>query len=85
MKIGMLGTGDVGRVLASGFAGKGHQVMMGSRTPGQEKVTAWLADAGPRASAGTFAETAAFGEIAVLATSWSGFSSFWKAAKRPLG
>jgi predicted dinucleotide-binding enzyme len=75
MKIGMLGTGDVGRVLGAGFAALGYEVKIGSRDPGQKKVQEWLKKVGPRASAGTFAEAALFGEIAVLATSWSGTES----------
>ena len=72
MKIGMLGSGDVGRALGLGFATLGHEVRMGTREPGSEKVRAWQAKAGPNASAGTFAEAAGFGELAVLATAWSG-------------
>ncbi|HEY3418718.1 MAG TPA: NAD(P)-binding domain-containing protein, partial [Armatimonadota bacterium] len=53
MKVGVLGTGEVGRTLASGFVGEGHQVMLGSRDPGQEKVVAWEQEAGPNACAGT--------------------------------
>lgn len=75
MRIGILGTGDVGRVLGAGFAAHGHQVMIGSRDPKQEKVQAWVKATGHAASAGTFAESAAFGEIAVLATSWEGTES----------
>lgn len=72
MRIGMLGTGDVGRFLGAGLAGLGHQVMMGSRDPLQDKVQQWVEATGDNASAGTFAEAAAFGELAVLATSWAG-------------
>jgi predicted dinucleotide-binding enzyme len=72
MKIGILGTGDVGRVLGSGFAALGHEVKMGSRDPASEKVKTWVAKTGKRASAGTFAEAAAHAEVAVLATLWSG-------------
>jgi len=72
MKIGILGTGDVGQVLGSGFATFGHEVKMGSRDPHQEKVKAWVNKAGPSASAGTFAEAAAYGELAVLCTLWPG-------------
>ena len=32
MKVGVLGSGDVGKVLASGFLKHGHQVMIGSRS-----------------------------------------------------
>ncbi len=72
MNVGILGTGDVGQVLGGGLAALGHQVKMGTRDPGGDKVRAWVAKNGARASAGTFAEAAAFGEILVLATLWSG-------------
>jgi predicted dinucleotide-binding enzyme len=80
MRIGIVGTGDVGRVLGAGFAAEGHQVMIGSRDARQEKVQAWVKATGRGASAGTFAEAATFGEIAVLATSWSGTESALKLA-----
>lgn len=70
MHIGILGTGDVGRVLGTGFAQLGHNVKMGSRNPSQEKVKAWVDKTSHGVSAGTFAETASFAEIVVLATHW---------------
>ncbi len=72
MKIAILGTGDVGQTLGSGLLSLGHEVRMGSREAGNEKTRAWAVKAGGRASAGTFAEAAAFGDLAVLATLWSG-------------
>lgn len=72
LKIGVLGTGDVGRVLAAGFAALGHDVMIGTRDPKSEKVTTWVEKTGAHASAGTFAEAAAFGDALILATAWSG-------------
>lgn len=73
MKIGILGTGDVGRVLGKGFIQAGHEVKIGSRSPQNERVMSWLKDVGSeRASAGTFEEAAAFGEVLVLATLWAG-------------
>jgi len=71
-RIGILGTGDVGRSLGRGFCAEGHEVCMGSRDPGSEKVREWVAASGPRASAGTFAEAAEHAEVAVLATLWTG-------------
>ena len=68
MKIGVLGTGDVGRALGKAFAVLGHDVKMGSRSATNEKALAWAADTGKGASAGTFADAAGFGEIIVLAT-----------------
>lgn len=66
VRIGILGSGDVGRALAAGFAGLGHDVKIGSRDPG--KLEDWAATAGPHVSTGTFAEAAHFGDILVLAT-----------------
>jgi predicted dinucleotide-binding enzyme len=71
MKIGVLGTGDVGRVLAAGLAGRGHEVMIGTRDPRHRKIVDWLEHEGKGVSAGTFAEAAAFGEVLILAIGWS--------------
>ena len=68
MKIGILGTGDVGRALGRGFVTLGHEVKMGSRSATNEDALAWAEERGPKASTGTFADAAAFGEIVVLAT-----------------
>jgi predicted dinucleotide-binding enzyme len=68
MKIGILGTGDVGRALARGFLACGHEVTMGARQAGNEKAAAWAKEGGLRASAGTFADAARFGEVVVVAT-----------------
>lgn len=66
MKIGILGTGEVGQSLARGFLGLGHEVMIGSREAGGEKLAKALAAAGTGARGGTFAEAAAFGEVVAL-------------------
>jgi len=71
-KIGILGTGDVGKALGRGFASLGHDIMMGTREPGAGKVVAFLKEVGPKASCGTFEQTARFGDVIVLATLWSG-------------
>jgi 8-hydroxy-5-deazaflavin:NADPH oxidoreductase len=68
MKIGVLGTGEVGRTLASRLVELGHEVCLGSRTKGNEAATAWVAKAGGGASEGTFAEAAAFGEMVLNCT-----------------
>ena len=41
---------------------------MGSRSAGGEKATAWVAEAGERASEGTFEDAAAFGELLINCT-----------------
>jgi 8-hydroxy-5-deazaflavin:NADPH oxidoreductase len=68
MKVGVLGTGDVGQALGKGFVALGHEVKIGSRNANNEKAVAWAKQMGPKASAGTFAEVAEFGELIVLAT-----------------
>jgi predicted dinucleotide-binding enzyme len=68
VNIGILGTGDVGRALGRGFVALGHKVMMGARAAGNERAGAFVAEAGPNAAQGTFADAARFGEIVVLAT-----------------
>ncbi len=72
MRIGILGTGDVGKALGAGFATLGHEVKIGSRTPDNPKLSEWLAKDGAKRSSGTFEQAAAFGELIVLATHWSG-------------
>ena len=64
MKIGILGSGAVAQALAAGFLQHGHQVMLGSGTP--SKLADWAAQH-PGAKTGSFADAAAFAELAVLA------------------
>jgi predicted dinucleotide-binding enzyme len=64
MKAGVLGSGDVAKVLAAGLLKHGYQVKIGSRTPA--KLAEWVAQ-NPGMQSGTFAEAAEFGEIVVLA------------------
>ena len=68
MKIAVLGTGVVGKTISSKLIELGHEVKMGSRSNPNEKATEWVATAGPKASQGTFAEAAAFGETDLGAT-----------------
>lgn len=66
-RVGVLGSGEVGRRLAAGFASRGHEVMIGSRDPDKPELRDWLSDDGAGITAGTFAETAAHGELLALA------------------
>lgn len=65
MKIGILGSGIVGKTLAGGFLKHGYEVMAGSRQP--EKLQDWKAEIGPKLQTGNYSETAAFADIIVLA------------------
>jgi hypothetical protein len=53
----------VGQAIGSKLIQLGHEVKMGSRTADNEKATQWVKANGVRASQGTFADAAAFGEI----------------------
>src|SRR5690242_1280522 len=66
MKVGILGSGDVGKALGTGFVKHGHDVKIGSREP--SKLDAWVKENGAKASAGSFADAAKFGDIVILAT-----------------
>ena len=66
-RVGVLGSGEVGRCLAAGFSGRGHEVMLGSREPGKPELVEWLSGDGAGVRAGTFAEVAKYGELLVLA------------------
>ena len=64
MKVGVLGSGDVAKVLAAGFLKHGHDVMMGTRAPA--KLTDWTKK-NPKGRIGSFADAAKFGGLIVLA------------------
>lgn len=68
MKIGILGSGIVGRVLGNGFLREGHEVMLGTRTITKEEVVKWQQE-NPGGRLGSFQETAQFGDLIVLAVS----------------
>lgn len=64
MKVGIIGSGEVGQALAAGFMKHGHEVMVGTRNVA--KLAEWKAKHA-KASTGSFSDAAAFGELAVLA------------------
>ncbi|NDP19779.1 MAG: NAD(P)-binding domain-containing protein [Paludibacter sp.] len=72
LKIAVLGTGTVGDTVGSKLIELGHSVMMGSRTHNNEKALAFVAKNNEKASAGTFAEAAEYGEIIFNCTSGMG-------------
>ncbi len=63
MKIGVLGSGMVGKTIGTKLVQLGHNVKMGSRTANNEKAAEWVKSSGANASQGTFADAAAHGEI----------------------
>ena len=64
-KIGILGSGTVGKTLADGFIKHGYQAKIGTRD--LAKLEEWNTSSGENGSIGSFQEAAAFGEAVVLA------------------
>ena len=77
MRVGVLGSGDVGQTLAAGFLKHGHEAMIGTREPA--RLAAWH-KANPKAKVGSVSETAAFGEVIVLAVKGSAAADVLRAA-----
>lgn len=63
-KVGILGSGQVAKVLGAGFIAHGHDVMLGTRD--QMKLVDWLKQ-NPKAAVGSFEDAAAYGDLIVLA------------------
>lgn len=80
MKLAVLGTGMVGNAIATKLVELGHEVMMGSRTAGNEKAVEWAAGTGELASEGAFADAAMFGEVVFNCTAGAGSLDALRAA-----
>ena len=62
MKYGILGTGNVAQEIGRKLIELGHEVKLGSRNAKNENALNWAKKYGTKASVGTFADAAAFGE-----------------------
>ncbi|WP_028612607.1 NADPH-dependent F420 reductase [Paenibacillus harenae] len=71
MKIGILGAGNVGRILGEGFVNSGHLVLISSREPHNSKHVSWKQVVGQSGDITSFEEAAQFGEIIIIALPWS--------------
>jgi 8-hydroxy-5-deazaflavin:NADPH oxidoreductase len=63
MRIAVLGTGVVGRTIATKLIQLGHEVTMGSRSADSEGLGKWLGEVGEGATGGTFADAGAGAEL----------------------
>lgn len=64
MRIGIIGTGEIGGALARHWAAAGHQLLISSRHP--EELQALAKELGPNVKVGTPREAAAFGEVVLV-------------------
>ena len=91
MRVGIIGSGTVGKALAAGFAVKGHDVVMGARNPGAkladtkpgqygEPSFADWAKANAKVKVQTMADAARHGEVLVFAIKGADVEQAVKAA-----
>lgn len=69
MRIAIIGTGNVGTAIAHGLAGKGHDLLLGTRDPAAPDTAALATEVG--ATATTPAQAAATADILLLALPWA--------------
>src|SRR4051812_37232881 len=84
MKIGIIGSGNVGGTLGTRWAQKGHSVVFSSRNPQSAEMRRLVAEAGRTASASATAEAAQSSDVVLLATPWGGTRSAVEAVAQQL-
>jgi predicted dinucleotide-binding enzyme len=77
MRVGVLGSGVVGRTLADGFSRHGQETMLGTRNTA--KLADWQTEH-PAIQLGSFSDAARFGEIVVLSVKGSAALDVLRAA-----
>jgi hypothetical protein len=85
MKIGIIGSGNVGSALGQRWAAAGHEIKYGVRNPAKPELVALLKKIGARAGAASVAEAAAFGDVIVLTTPWNGTQAAIQSAGKLAG
>lgn len=81
MRIGMLGSGVVGKALAKGFAKAAHDVVVGSGTPDRQDLVEWRQQStGGSVRLATRNEAAEHAEVVFLAVQWSRLAETLEAA-----
>jgi len=64
LRIGIIGTGNIGGALARHWAAAGHEIVVSSRNP--DELEPLAAELGPRVRTGTPVEAAAFGDVVLI-------------------
>lgn len=70
MKIGIVGSGNVGGALGTLWSRGGHPVRFGVRDPQGDKARTLLRSAGADAAAGTLQDVVEFADVVVVALPW---------------
>jgi NADPH-dependent F420 reductase len=77
MKIGVIGTGNMGDGLGRLWASRGHKVMFGSRNPESVRTMAGIT---PNISSASVEAATRHGEVILLAVPWNGVESSIRSA-----
>jgi predicted dinucleotide-binding enzyme len=70
MKIGIIGSGNVGATLGGRWSKLGHEVVFGTRNPDGSDMQQLAAKASGKTSTASLADAARDGEVLLLATPW---------------
>lgn len=70
MKIGIIGSGNIGGTLGTLWAAKGHEIVFGVRDTQSEKVVKLLEKAGKNSCADSIAEAVQYGDVILVAVPW---------------
>jgi predicted dinucleotide-binding enzyme len=68
MKIGIIGSGNVGGALGTRWAKNGHSITFAAREPNSKKIQEAVRAAGPNAAAGSPSDAVRLSEVVLLAT-----------------
>lgn len=76
LKIGIIGSGNIGSTLGTFWAKAGHQILFSSRNP--ENLKQLVESVGPQARAGTVKEAIAFGDVILIAVPYGSMAQIAK-------
>jgi predicted dinucleotide-binding enzyme len=76
IKIGIIGSGNIGSTLGEFWVKAGHQVLFSSRNP--ENLKPLVEKVGPRSRAGTVSEAIAFGDVILIAVPYGSMAQIAK-------
>uniref|UniRef100_Q022I0 NADP oxidoreductase, coenzyme F420-dependent n=1 Tax=Solibacter usitatus (strain Ellin6076) TaxID=234267 RepID=Q022I0_SOLUE len=80
MRIGIIGSGNVGGTLGRRWASNGHTVFFATRDPQSAAIRRLLAESGPTAAAGSLHDAVAQSDLVLLATPWPATRQMLEAA-----
>jgi 8-hydroxy-5-deazaflavin:NADPH oxidoreductase len=82
MKIGIIGTGQIGGTLAKLWVAAGHEVLLSSRHP--DELRALAKQLGPKARVGTPREAASFGDVVLVSVPYKALPELGRDLKTEL-